>query len=389
MPGNTFGQLFRLTTFGESHGSALGGIIDGCPAGLELDLAAVQQELDRRRPGSTALGTARNEGDRVEFLSGIVDAKLVSEHPEWVEEGAMITLGTPIGFILRNQDARSGDYDALKHIYRPGHADLTWELKYGVRDHRGGGRSSARETACRVVGGAIARQLLAREGTEVRAYVSQVGGEVLAVPPFELDFAGLWNDPVRCPDADTSARMAALIEQVRSEGDSVGGVVSCSVRRVPQGLGEPVFSKLDADLAAAMLGINAAKGFEIGSGFRAAAMRGSEHNGDLQLGFRIEEEDKVAGYRVDSPMAVSSNAYSGGTLGGISSGEDIHFSVAFKPPATIARPQRTVDVRLQEVTLEAKGRHDPCVVPRAVPIVEAMTCLVLADHLLRQRTARR
>lgn len=388
MPGNTFGQLFRLTTFGESHGAALGGIIDGCPAGLELDLAAVQQELDRRRPGSTALGTARTEGDRVEFLSGIIDAKLVSEHPEWVQQGTMITLGTPIGFILRNQDARSGDYDALKNIYRPGHADLTWELKYGVRDHRGGGRSSARETACRVVGGAIARQLLAREGTEVQAYVSQVGGEVLTVPPSELDFAGLWNDPVRCPDADTSARMAALIEQVRSEGDSVGGVVSCVVRRMPQGLGEPVFSKLDADLAGAMLGINAAKGFEIGSGFRAAAMRGSEHNGDLQMGYRIEEEDKATGSRVEMPLAVSSNAHSGGTLGGISSGEDIHFAVAFKPPATIARPQRTVDVRLQEVTLEAKGRHDPCVVPRAVPIVEAMTCLVLADHLLRQRIAR-
>ncbi|MEZ4756595.1 MAG: chorismate synthase [Flavobacteriales bacterium] len=388
MPGNTFGQLFRLTTFGESHGAALGGIIDGCPAGLELDLAVVQQELDRRRPGSTSLGTARTEGDRVEFLSGIIDARLVSEHPEWVQEGTMVTLGTPIGFILRNQDARSGDYDALKNIYRPGHADLTWDLKYGVRDHRGGGRSSARETACRVVGGAIARQLLAREGTEVQAYVSQVGGEVLAVPPSELRFDDLWSDPVRCPDATTSARMAALIEQVRSEGDSVGGVVSCSVRRVPQGLGEPVFSKLDADLAAAMLGINAAKGFEIGSGFRAAAMRGSEHNGDLQMGGRIEEEDKATGSRVETPMAVSSNTHSGGTLGGISSGENIHFAVAFKPPATIARPQRTVDARMQEVTLEAKGRHDPCVVPRAVPIVEAMTCLVLADHLLRQRTAR-
>lgn len=388
MPGNTFGQQFRLTTFGESHGAALGGIIDGCPAGLELDLVAVQDELDRRRPGSTTLGTARTEGDRVEFLSGVIDPALVSDAPRTGREGSVVTLGTPIGFILRNQDARSGDYDALRNIYRPGHADLTWELKYGLRDHRGGGRSSARETACRVVGGAIARQLLAREGTEVQAYVSQVGGEVLAVPPSELDFTGLWKDPVRCPDASTSARMAALIEQVRSVGDSVGGVVSCSVRRVPKGLGEPVFSKLDADLAAAMLGINAAKGFEIGSGFRAAAMRGSEHNGDLQLGFRIEEEDKVAGSRWETPMAVSSNAHSGGTLGGISSGENIHFAVAFKPPATIARPQRTVDVRMQEVTLEAKGRHDPCVVPRAVPIVEAMTCLVLADHLLRQRTAR-
>jgi chorismate synthase len=388
MPGNTFGQLFRLTTFGESHGAALGGIIDGCPAGLVLDLAAVQEELDRRRPGSTALGTARTEGDRVEFLSGVIDPALVNDVPELAEEGTVITLGTPIGFILRNQDARSGDYDALKKIYRPGHADLTWDLKYGIRDHRGGGRSSARETACRVVGGAIARQLLAREGTTVRAYVSQVGGEVLQVPPSELRFEGLWQDPVRCPDAATSARMAALIEQVRSEGDSVGGVVSCMVRRMPQGLGEPVFSKLDADLAGAMLGINAAKGFEIGSGFRAAAMRGSEHNGALEMGYRITEESEEAGYRVEEPAAVSSNDHSGGTLGGISSGEDLHFAVAFKPPATIARPQRTVDVDLMEVTLEAKGRHDPCVVPRAVPIVEAMTCLVLADHLLRQRTAR-
>jgi chorismate synthase len=388
MPGNTFGQQFRLTTFGESHGTALGGVIDGCPAGLVLDPAAVQEELDRRRPGSTSLGTARNEGDRVEFLSGVIDPALLNDTTCQAKEGTVITLGTPIGFILRNQDARSGDYDALKKIYRPGHADLTWDLKYGIRDHRGGGRSSARETACRVVGGAIARQLLAREGTSVRAYVSQVGEEVLHIPPSELCFDGLWQDPVRCPDADTSARMAALIEQVRSEGDSVGGVVSCVVRRVPQGLGEPVFGKLDADLAGAMLGINAAKGFEIGSGFRAAAMRGSEHNGDLRMGFRVKEGSDPAGHRVDVPAAVSSNKHSGGTLGGISSGEDLHFAVAFKPPATIARPQRTVDVGLMEVTLEAMGRHDPCVVPRAVPIVEAMTCLVLADHLLRQRTAR-
>jgi len=385
MPGNTFGQQFRLTTFGESHGAALGGVVDGCPAGLLLDLAAVQQELDRRRPGSTSLGTARNEGDRVEFLSGVIDPALVNGVPGPVRDGIVVTLGTPIGFVLRNQDARSGDYDGLKNIYRPGHADLTWELKYGLRDHRGGGRSSARETACRVVGGAIARQLLARQGTVVQAYASRVGQQVLAIPASQLCFDGLWSDPVRCPDASTSARMAALIEQVRSEGDSVGGVVSCLVQNVPSGLGEPVFSKLDADLAGAMLGINAAKGFQIGSGFGAAVMRGSDHNGSMIRANAAGGGPDTSG---EPPAVRSSNANSGGTLGGISSGEDIHFSVAFKPPATIALPQRTVDVGMREVTLEAKGRHDPCVVPRAVPIVEAMTCLVLADHLLRQRTAR-
>jgi chorismate synthase len=385
MPGNSFGQVFRLTTFGESHGPALGGVIDGCPAGLMLDLAAVQQELDRRRPGTTALGTARTESDRVEFLSGVIDPALVNNVKGPVRDGIVVSLGTPIGFILRNQDARSGDYDALRSIHRPGHADLAWELKFGLRDHRGGGRSSARETACRVVGGSIARQLLAQHGTVVQAYVSQVGEEVLSVPAAQLCFDGLWNDPVRCPDASTSARMAALIEQVRSEGDSVGGVVSCHVQHVPPGLGEPVFGKLDADLAGAMLGINAAKGFQIGSGFGAAAMRGSEHNGSL-----MRASDTAIGQHITraSPGARSSNTNSGGTLGGISYGEDIQFSVAFKPPATIALPQRTVDVDMNEVILEAKGRHDPCVVPRAVPIVEAMTCLVLADHLLRQRTTR-
>lgn len=358
MSGNTFGQLFRLTTFGESHGVAIGGVIDGCPAGLRLSLAAVQEELDRRRPGSTPLGTKRSESDTVEFLSGMLDG---------------ITLGTPIGFIIRNSDAKSADYDHLKDVYRPSHADLTWERKYGVRDHRGGGRSSARETACRVVGGAIARQLLASEGVQVSAYVRQVGNVLVEQAYTELDLANVWGSDVRCPDLRAAASMTELIEQVRGEGDSIGGSISCVVRGAPAGLGEPVFDKLHADLGKAMLSINAVKGFEIGSGSDAASMRGSQHNDAIvSNGFGVR----------------TATNRSGGIQGGISNGEDILFTVSFKPPATIARAQQTVDREGRNVTLEAKGRHDPCVVPRAVPIVEAMTCLVLADHLLRQRTAR-
>lgn len=352
MPGNTFGQLFRLTSFGESHGAAIGGVVDGCPAGLELDITAVQAELDRRRPGSTPLGTTRNEADRVEFLSGLF------EIPGQARNDIRTTLGTPIGFLIRNGDAKSSDYDALKDVYRPGHADRTWEQKYGLRDHRGGGRSSARTTAACVVGGAIARQLLTRTGAKVSGYVSRVGD--VAMDRVPADLVGVWQSDVRCPDPVAAVRMTKLIEQVRAEGDSVGGVVSCVVHGLPSGLGEPVFDKLDADLAKAMLSINAVKGFQFGSGFASAALRGSEHN-------RLPQ---------------------GGVLGGISSGEDILFDVAFKPPATIAQAQQTVDRSGKAVTLEAKGRHDPSVVPRAVPIVEAMTCLVLADHLLRQRSAR-
>ncbi|MBK9176914.1 MAG: chorismate synthase [Flavobacteriales bacterium] len=343
MPGNTIGQLFRLTSFGESHGAAIGGVVDGCPAGLPIDQHAVQMELDRRRPGSTPLGTARNEADGVEWLSGIFEGR---------------ALGTPMGFLIRNNDARSSDYDALKDVYRPGHADRTWEVKYGLRDHRGGGRSSARTTAACVVGGAIARQLLTRDGVQVNAYVSRVGEVALGGIP--ADLAPVWSSAVRCPDENTGARMAAIIEQARAEGDSVGGVVSCVVRGLPEGLGEPVFDKLDADLAKAMLSINASKGFQIGSGFAAAALRGSAHN-------RLSQ---------------------GGLAGGISDGSDLFFDVAFKPPATIALAQETLNKTGEKVMLEAKGRHDPCVVPRAVPIVEAMACLVLADHWLRQRMAR-
>lgn len=359
MPGNSFGQLFRITTFGESHGAAIGGVIDGCPAGLVIDLGHVQQELDRRRPGSTPLGTTRTESDAVEVLSGVLNG---------------VALGTPIGFLIRNNDARSKDYDRLKDVYRPGHADLTWELKYGIRDHRGGGRSSARETAGRVVGGAIARQFLARHGITVNAFVTQVGDVRSELPYSDLDLEGVWQSEVRCPDPVTAREMIRTIEQVRAEGDSIGGVVGCVVRGVPAGLGEPVFDRLEAELAKAMLSINATKGFQIGSGYSAARMRGSQHNDPF--------------VSTGDGLVRSSGNRSGGTLGGISNGEPIIFDVAFKPPATIARPQRTVTTEGAEVILEATGRHDPCVVPRAVPIVEAMTCLVLADHLLRQRISR-
>lgn len=391
MPGNSFGQLFRLTTFGESHGTAIGGVIDGCPAGLELDLSAIQAELDRRRPGSTPLGTARREGDVVELLSGVLATEDLhgDATDEMLPTPIHRTLGTPIGFLIRNTDAQSTEYDHLKDVYRPGHADLTWEQKFGIRDHRGGGRSSARETACRVVAGAIARQLLAKEGITVSAYVTQVGGVRLQRPYQELKLAEAWNSDVRCPDPGTAAEMTSLIEEVRSEGDSIGGVVSCVAQGVPPGLGEPVFDRLEADLAKAMLSINATKGFQIGSGFDSSAMRGSEHNDAFIIGWRKEHSAIVPeGMSVEHGAIRSTTNHGGGTQGGISSGEDIRFDVAFKPPATIAKAQRTVNTRWEEVTLEAKGRHDPCVVPRAVPIVEAMACLVLADHLLRQRSSR-
>jgi chorismate synthase len=344
MAGNSIGTVLRLTTFGESHGPAIGGVLDGFPAGLALDAGAVQHELDRRRPGGNALGTSRNEADRVEWLSGLFEGR---------------TLGTPIAFLIRNSDARSQDYEALRDIYRPGHADRTWEEKYGLRDHRGGGRSSARTTAASVVGGAIARQLLALQGVQVQAWVSQVGEVALAAGAGRAA-ADAWSNDARCPDPATAAAMAAAIEAARHQGDSLGGVVSARVLGLPAGVGEPVFDRLDADLAKAMLSINATKGFELGEGFAAAALRGSVHNALSQ----------------------------GGTAGGISDGGELHFRVAFKPPATIAQAQRAQHRSGDKVVLEARGRHDPCVVPRAVPIVEAMTCLVLADHLLRQRLAR-
>ena len=358
MAGNSFGQFFRITTFGESHGPAIGGVVDGCPAGLDFDLAFIQQQMDRRRPGQSALSTDRNEADRVEVLSGVFDGK---------------TTGTPVAMLLRNADQRSGDYDALKDVYRPSHADYTYEARYGLRDHRGGGRSSARETAARVAAGALAQLLLRQWGVSIQAYVSAVGPIAVEKPYTELDLAQIDSNAVRCPDAATAAQMEALITQLKAEGDSVGGVITCVASGLPAGWGEPVFDKLEADLAKGMLSINAVKGFEIGSGFAAAAGRGSAYNDAFELR--------------DGRVRTQSN-HSGGIQGGISNGEEVYFRVAFKPVATIGKSQHTLTTIGEATQLQAKGRHDPCVVPRAVPIVEAMTALVLADHALRARVAR-
>ena len=350
MAGNTFGRLFRLTTFGESHGEAIGGVIDGCPPNVALDFEAIQRELDRRKPGQSAIVTQRKESDRVRFLSGLFEGR---------------TTGTPIGFVIENEAQRSGDYDHIKEVYRPSHADYTYAQKYGIRDHRGGGRSSARETAARVVAGAIAKQLL--KGVRITAYTSAVGEIALATPYEQLDLSLVEANPVRCPDVEIAAQMEAYIKEVRKAGDTVGGVVSCVVQGVPIGLGEPVFDKLHAELGRAMLSINAVKGFEYGSGFAGARMRGSAHN-DL--------------FNADGTTRTN---YSGGVLGGISNGMDIYFNVAFKPVATLMQPQEALSTDGRLVAMQGKGRHDPCVVPRAVSIVEAMTALVLVDFYLRNK----
>lgn len=352
MAGNSFGTLFKLTTFGESHGPAIGGIIDGCPAGLLIDTDFVQSELDRRKPGQSKIVTQRKESDTVEFLSGIFEGK---------------TTGAPIGFIIRNENQRSTDYEHIKDVYRPSHADYTYTEKYGHRDYRGGGRSSARETAARVVAGAIAKLILKQHAITVTAYSSQVGAIKLEKPYQQLDLSLTENNIVRCPDEATAQLMIAKIEEVRKAGDTIGGVITCVVRGVPVGLGEPVFDKLHADLGKAMLSINAVKGFEYGSGFSGVEMTGSAHN-DLF-----------------TAKGIASNN-SGGIQGGISNGEVIYFRTAFKPVATIMQKQLTVNAQGQEVEMQGKGRHDPCVLPRAVPIVEAMAALVLVDHLLRNRT---
>ncbi|MFT4770881.1 MAG: chorismate synthase [Cryomorphaceae bacterium] len=357
MAGNSLGTLFKLTTFGESHGEAIGGIIDGCPAGLQLDMDAIQKELDRRKPGQSDLTTQRKESDTVSWLSGIFEGT---------------TTGTPIAFIIPNADQRSKDYGNLKDVFRPSHADYVYEAKYGIRDYRGGGRSSARETACRVAAGAIAKQLLLAEGIEIKSYVSAIGQVELDKPHTELDLNAPENE-VRCPEPSSAKAMRKAIENARDEGDTLGGIVTGLVLEVPAGLGDPVFDKLHADLGKAMLSINAVKGFEIGSGFAAAKMRGSDHND----GFEI----------VDGKPSTRTN-HSGGVQGGISNGMDIVFRVAFKPVASIGKKQQTITREGKETELEIKGRHDPCVVPRAVPIVEAMTALVLVDHLLRNRTTR-
>jgi chorismate synthase len=351
MAGNTYGTIFKLSTFGESHGKAIGGVIDGCPAGVELDLEAIQRDLDRRKPGQSAIVTQRKEPDEVEFFSGIFEGK---------------TTGTPIGFAIHNTNQKSKDYSHIKDSYRPSHADYVYDEKYGIRDYRGGGRSSARETASRVVAGAIAKQFL--NPLSINAYVSAVGNIKLEADPATVDFAEIENNPVRCPDQAKAAEMEAYIKQIRKEGDTIGGIVTCMIRNVPVGLGEPVFDKLHAELGKAMLSINAVKGFEYGSGFEGTSMKGSAHN-DL--------------FNTDGTTKTNQ---SGGVQGGISNGMDIYFRVAFKPVATIMQNQETINSKGDKVAMQGKGRHDPCVVPRAVPIVEAMAALVLADFKLLKRT---
>lgn len=358
MLGNTFGTLFRLTTFGESHGPALGGIIDGCPSGLDIDFNFIQNELDRRKPGQSKIVTQRKENDRAEFLSGIFDGK---------------STGAPIGFIIRNENQRSKDYEHISDSFRPSHADYTYYKKYGIPPQPGGGRASARETACRVAGGAIAKLLLKKNGISIHAYVSQVGNIRLLKNYKKLDLSKTDENIVRCPDELIAEAMIKKIGQVRKEGDSIGGVVSCVITGIPAGLGEPVFDKLNADLGKAMLSINAVKGFDIGSGFEGVKMKGSHHN-DLF-------------YNEGGTIKTKTN-YSGGIQGGISNGEDIYFRVAFKPVSTIMQKQKTVNMKGEEVEITGKGRHDPCVLPRAVPVVEAMAALVITDHILRSNASK-
>lgn len=347
MAGNTFGKLFKLTTFGESHGEALGGIIDGCPPGIKIDFQAIQVEMQRRKPGQSNIVTQRQEADEVQFLSGIFEGK---------------TTGTPIGFLIPNTNQKSEDYSHIKETYRPSHADYVYDQKYGIRDYRGGGRSSARETASRVVGGAIAKQII--PNIKINAFVSSVGEIFINKPYQDLDFSKIESNVVRCPDLATAEKMEAYIKELKKEGDSVGGTITCVIQNVPIGLGEPVFDKLHAELGKAMLSINAVKGFEFGSGFCGAKMKGSEHN-DL--------------YNADG---TTKSNLSGGIQGGISNGMDIYFRVAFKPVATILQKQDVLTTNGEIIEQQGKGRHDPCVVPRAVPIVEAMAALVLADYFL-------
>ena len=352
MAGSSFGTLFKLTTFGESHGTAIGGIIDGVPANFLLDIPAIQLELDRRKPGQSSLVTQRKESDTVQFLSGIFEGK---------------TLGSPIGFIILNENQKEADYAHLKDTFRPSHADFTYDKKYGIRDYRGGGRSSARETASRVVAGALAKQVLNSVGIKFSTFVDQVGDirfhsdEFFALKEIESNL-------VRCPDKNVAEKMENLIREVRKEGDTIGGVISCVIKGVPAGLGEPVFDKLPAELGKAMLSINAVKAFEIGSGMESIAMRGSQHND-------LFNED-----------GTTQTNYSGGIQGGISNGMPIHFRVAFKPVATIMQTQASINTQGDKIELEGKGRHDACVVPRAVPIVEAMAALVILDFYLRNKS---
>ncbi len=358
MAGNTFGHILQLTSFGESHGPAIGGILTGLPAGLIVDEKKIQEELGRRKPGQSIITTDRKEEDMVQFLSGIFNGK---------------STGVPIGFIIHNKDHKSSDYDELKNIFRPSHADYTYQEKYGNRDHRGSGRASARETACRVVAGAIAKQFLATQSIKIYAYVSQVGNIKTNKKYQDLDLSTIDDSMVRCPDKDVSDQMIELIKSAKEEGDSLGGIITCVIQNVPVGLGEPVFNKLHADLGHAMLGINAVKGFEYGLGFEEVVKKGSEVNDEF--------------YEKDGKVHTRTN-YSGGIQGGISNGMDIYFRVAFKPISTIKKTQRTLSTDHDSILFEAEGRHDPCVLPRAVPIVESMAALVIADHSLMNTTSK-
>ena len=355
---NTFGNIFRLTSFGESHGKGIGGVIDGFPAGIKIDLDFVQNELNRRKPGQSALTTARQEEDKVEFLSGIFEG---------------FSTGAPIGFIVWNENQRSGDYDSMKEIYRPSHADFTYQQKYGIRDYRGGGRTSARETISRVVAGALAKLALEQIGIKVYAYTSQVGDIKLEKGYTFYNIDEIEKNAVRCPDLSKAKEMEALILRMKKEGDTIGGTITGVIKGCPIGLGEPVFGKLHSALANAMLSINAAKGFEYGSGFEGIIQRGSEQN-DVFI--------------TDKGIITTKTNHSGGIQGGISNGQDIYFRVAFKPVATILREQQTVDIEGNGTILAAKGRHDPCVLPRAVPIVEAMTAITILDYYLLAKTTR-
>ena len=355
MAGNSYGTIFKITTFGESHGKGIGVIIDGCPPGIDVDEGLIQTDLDRRRPGQSAIVTQRKEADQVAIQSGVFEGK---------------TTGTPISLYIANKDQKSKDYSHIADKFRPSHADFTYNSKYGVRDYRGGGRSSARETAARVAAGAIAKTILEKEGISVQAYVSRVGKLTLDKTYDQLDLTKTEDNILRCPDPEKAEEMISYIKEIRKEGDTVGGMVSCVIKGCAAGLGEPVFDKLHAELGKAMLSINAVKGFEYGSGFSSLEMKGSEHNDQF-----VQDGDKVK----------TVTNYSGGVQGGISNGMDIYFNVAFKPVATIMRDQQSIDKSGNEATVTGKGRHDPCVVPRAVPIVEAMAALVIVDFLLRQK----
>ncbi|MGM0635761.1 MAG: chorismate synthase [Bacteroidota bacterium] len=352
MPGNSFGNLFKLTTYGESHGAAIGGIIDGCPAGFEIDFDAIQNEMNRRKPGQSKIVSQRKESDKVVFKSGIFEG---------------FTTGTPIGFEILNNNAKSKDYSHIKDVYRPSHADYTYQKKYGIRDYRGGGRSSARETACRVVAGAIAKQILSAKNIQLYAYTHSIGSLEVTKNYQDLDFSLIESNIVRCPDLELANKMEQYISEIRKKGDTIGGCVFCVIKNLNAGIGEPVFDKLQAQLAKAMLSINAVKGFEYGSGFEGTKMLGSQHN-DI---FNTDE-------------STQSN-YSGGIQGGISNGMDIYFKVGFKPVATIMQKQNSINQENEKVVMQGKGRHDPCVVPRAIPIVEAMAAMTLLDSLMIQQ----